>query len=170
MGLVDTIKLQNPDVATLLNNGENFSDIFIKKGNARQKYHQVNITVSEKLRNLISSRGNRLYIGLKSCRVVDRKHINRCYKCHDHTHLAKTCDKTPCCGYCASGQHESVDCAFKRDVENNVGNLKCINCQRNNLEYTGHSVYWHLCPINKALLKQPLRGSLPKIGDLNSQP
>ena len=168
--LIETIKLQNPDVAALLNGGDTFSDIYIKSSSTRQKYSQINMTISEKMRKLISNRGNRLYIGLKSCRIVDRKYISRCYRCHEHGHLALKCDNTSCCGYCSSENHGSVDCEFKRDLETNKRNLKCINCKRSNLEHTGHSVYWPLCPVNKRLLKQSLPGNtLQAVGDLNSK-
>ena len=158
--LVETIKIQNPDIAALLNNGETFSDIYIKNSENTQKYSQVNLNISEKIRNLISNRGNRLYIGLKSCRVVDRRYINRCFKCHDHSHLAAKCNNNTCCGYCASENHDSTDCEFKNDIENNKRSLNCINCKRNNLDHTGHSVYWPLCPVNKRFSKQPTSGSL----------
>ena len=164
---VDTVKLQNPEIADLISNGAVFSDIYIKHGEGK-KYSQINVTVSENIRKLIKNRRSRLYLGLKSCRVVDRKKLNRCYKCHDHNHIAKHCDNTPCCGYCMSEDHESDDCDMKIDIENNKSNFKCINCQRSRNPNIGHSVYWPLCPVNKYHRKTTFTDNPNEQGNLNS--
>lgn len=143
---VNTLKLQNPDVATVIGNDETISDFYSKKSGTR---FQVNITVSDNVRKVIKNRGNRLFIGLKSCRVVDKVNISRCFKCHDHRHFAQECTNVECCGYCSSIEHVSEDCPLKLDVVRNKSQLKCVNCARHNLAGVGHSVYWPLCPINK---------------------
>ena len=148
---IQTVKMQNPEIAELINEGETFSDIYIKNKviiNGR-KNTQINVTVSEKIRKLLNNRRNRLYIGLNSCRVVDKINVLRCYKCHNHDHLAKNCDRTPCCGYCASKTHVSDECTLKNDIRNNISLLKCVNCENNNDACSGHSVYWPLCPANR---------------------
>ena len=164
---IDTVKLQNPDIAELIDNGEVFTDIYIKNGGAHShKSSHMNVTVSENIRKLIRNRRNRIYLGLRSCRVVDRTQLNRCYKCHDHTHIAKYCENTPCCGYCSSKEHVSDDCAMKIDVENNKCNFKCINCMRNKYASSGHSVYWPSCPVNKHFHRK----SLPVDNNTNETP
>ena len=151
---IETIKSQNPNVANVIGQGEGISDFYIKKYGAN---YQVNINVTENIRKVIKSQGNRLFIGLKSCRVVEKENISRCYKCHDHEHIANDCSNIACCGYCADTTHASDDCPLKVDVIKNKSRLKCINCERNGLESSGHSVYWPLCPMNKR--KSRLQGN-----------
>lgn len=149
---INTLKLQNQDVASILDTGENISEFYIKKN---QSTFQVNITVSENIRKAIKNRGNRLFIGLKSCRVVEKVNVSRCYKCHDHSHISNDCNNIECCGYCSSTDHVSDDCPLKSDVIKNKSRLKCVNCERNNLPCFGHSVYWPLCPMNKKYYRTP---------------
>ena len=166
---VETLKLQNPEVATLINNGENISDFYIKKSSNKQNLFQVNITVTENIRKLIRNRGNRLYIGLRSCRVVDKLNVVRCYKCHDHNHLSNRCVNNERCGYCSSYDHTSDNCNLKTDLVNNKSHLNCVNCERNNLPSSGHSVYWPNCPSNKKYREEAIKRLAGNSGGLNSQ-
>ena len=122
---IDTIKLQNLNVADLIDSGETFNDIYI---NEKANSAVFNVTVSEKIRELIKKKGNRLFLGLSSCRVKDKIHISRCRKCHDPSHIANRCEKPEICGYCASDTHKSDDCPLKRDLVANRNKLLCINC------------------------------------------
>ena len=144
------LKVQNPTIAALIDQGENFSDVTLtNKLVGHHTYTQVHATVSPKLCDEIKSGGDRLFIGLSSCRVVDKISMLRCYKCHNHGHVAKNCSEASCCGYCSSVDHESNNCELKRDIYRNKANLNCINCKRRKLNSSGHSVFWSLCPINK---------------------
>ena len=157
---MNMMKLQNAGIATLIEAGEELSNIVLKNRKAGNKtFTQVNITVSANIRKEIENRGNRLFIGLKSCRVVDKVNITRCYICHTHGHLARNCSKIPCCGYCCSNNHASRDCVLKDDIYGNKNSLNCINCHRHKLNPIGHSVFWSLCPINKQFRENAKRST-----------
>lgn len=148
----DTLRVQNPTIAELIDGGETFEDVYFNK-DSTSTTTVVHVTVSEKIRTFIKNRGNRVFLGLKSCRVYDKRNVNRCYDCHDYSHIANHCDKQACCGYCASDNHVSDDCPLKTDLVANKNKLLCINCKRENLDCVGHSVYWPHCPVYKRIIK-----------------
>ena len=155
---MDMMKVQNPTIATLIDQGEGFTDVTLAiKQVGNHKFTQVHATVSLKLRTAIKKNGDRIYIGLSSCRVVDKFGILRCYKCHNHSHVAKNCSGTACCGYCSAENHESNSCELKSNIYENKSRLNCINCKRRSLNSQGHSVFWSLCPINKQFREKAKR-------------
>ena len=68
---IEKVKLQNPVIKELLENGSEFSIVFAKEpredaNNHRQKFHQLVAQVSEDVRQAIKKNNDRLYIDLCS--------------------------------------------------------------------------------------------------------
>ena len=146
----EMLKAQNPRIATLLDKGESLTDVTLTKKTVGQNtYTNVHATVSNKLRKELESSGDRVYIGLNSCRVEDKVNVMRCYRCHVHGHSGNNCKNDPVCGYCGSSEHESKDCKLKDNIYRNKNQLRCINCKRRNLDFHGHTAFWPSCPVNK---------------------
>jgi len=122
---------------------EHFQVHSIKPLKNKQYCFQAFATVSQVLREGISKLNDKLVMGIKSCKVYDRKLVKRCFNCQKFGHFAAECPtpQTPMCGKC-SGEHSTRNC-----TNQTVG---CINCKRDNLEYKSHSASYHGCP---ALLK-----------------
>ena len=79
--VLDEIKSQNPEVSSLINSGNDFNIMFVKK-DFHEKYTVV-ARVSCAIRNVIKANRNRLFIGLTSCKVYDRFYIKRCNNCQE---------------------------------------------------------------------------------------
>ena len=111
------------------------------------------------IREAIIKNGNRVFLGLSSCKVTDRFHLVQCYHCQQFGHK-KDSDYCPrknqnqgLCLYCANN-HLSRDCPDKKNQEKH----KCANCmkskdinRKNNC--TGHSSNSYSCPILLSELK-----------------
>ena len=103
---------------------------------------QAFVSISTILRNAISFRGDKITLGLRSCKVYDRYHVKRCNKCQHFGHYMNECP-TPdamICGKCGSHHHSTNDC---------TGNhTECINCVRNgHTSNTDHPTSSLLCPV-----------------------
>ena len=159
---IEKVKLQNPTIKDLLENGTEFSIVFAKEpkedaNSHRRKFHQVVARVSEDVRQAIKKNNDKIYIDLCAHNVVDRFFVKRCNKCQKFGHYEKDCHEHACCGYC-KGNHLSKDCM---DVqEGDSANYKCINCDRGGKESTGHSTHWHKCPTYMELQKK-VKKSIP---------
>ena len=95
--------------------------------------------LSDMLRGSITQAGNRLVVGLSSCRVYDQFYIKRCYNCQHFDHYAKDCP-TPhehVCGKCSSN-HPTKACDSDSD--------KCVNCVRDGVASTNHKSGSSDCP------------------------
>ena len=101
------------------------------------------VRVGCKIRILIASNRNTVFIGLTACRVYDRFFVKRCNKCQDYGQYAKSCQNSAKCGFC-SGDHQSCDCHLNNYSE--YSSMTCVNCKMNNLPCTGHSTFWSKCP------------------------
>ena len=103
---------------------------------------QAFVSMSTTLRDAISFRGNKVTLGLVSCKLYDRYHVKRCNKCQDFGHYMKECT-TPeltVCGNCSSHHHTTNACDSRHS--------ECINCVRNgHTSNTDHSTSSHLCPV-----------------------
>ncbi len=104
---------------------------------------QAFVSVSLILRDGILRHGDKLTLGLYSCKIYDRFHVKRCNNCQEFRHYAKECP-TPdvkVCGKCSSHHHNTKDC----DDENNI---ECINCsKRGYTENLDHTTNDHRCPV-----------------------
>ena len=73
------------------------------------------LKMSSNIRKLINDNGNKLYVSLSRCRVIERYHILQCYHCQKPGHHSNNCpdkDHEPTCLYC-SGKHTSKMCTDK---------------------------------------------------------
>ena len=93
---------------------------------------RVDPSIKERIRN----NGNRLYLGLSSCKVSNQYHLVQCYTCQEFGHKKgseKCCLKNTqdcICLYCAEN-HMSKNCPMKKNRDKH----KCSNCQK--LQTTG---------------------------------
>ena len=90
------------------------------------------LKMSSNVRKVISDNGDKLYISLKRCRVVDRYHVKQCYHCQKPGHISSECPgkikgDLPTCFYC-SGNHASNECEFKKSEASRC----CSNCLKSN--------------------------------------
>lgn len=138
---------QNVSVGNLVHDGEEFSVVFTKPPAGKNLYHQVTIRVSPKIRSVITSAGDSLFLSSQVCKVRDSFHIRRCNKCQSFGHYAGRCkEDTPnVCGYCGEG-HKSDDCLLKNSAHSTH---KCANCQLAGLDPEGHSTFYYKCPAYK---------------------
>ena len=116
------------------------------------------VRVSPAIRDAISARKNRLFLGVTSCKVYDRFYVKRCNKCNCFGHYKSDCPNSVLCGYCMSKDHESHCCPL-RSSESST-NFKCSNCQNAGLDHEGHSALWFNCPSYKMAQKR-LQSSIP---------
>ena len=101
------------------------------------KYKAI-VRVSDEVRRAIDKSGDRLNIGLASCRVFDNLYVKRCNLCQQLNHWKKDCPETePVCGKC-SGTHETRTCQSPT--------AKCINCVRAKHPNTNHETSSSECP------------------------
>ena len=99
------------------------------------------VSVSTTLRDAISFRGNKITLGLQSCKVYDRYHVKRCNKCQDFGHYMDACP-TPdvtICGKCSSHHHSTNNCDSDQIV--------CINCVRDGHTSNNHPTSSSQCPV-----------------------
>ena len=77
------------------------------------EFFQANIRVSNNIRKFLENNGDRLYIGLTSCKIYDHFYIKRCNKCQAFDHYAVNCKSTTSvCLHCV-GNHASDTCSEK---------------------------------------------------------
>ena len=102
---------------------------------------QATLKVSKKLRIQLKKCGDRLIVGIISCKLFDRVFLKRCACCQEYGHFYAQCPNkdSPHCAKC-SGGHETRDCS-------NPGEECCINCIRNKEEQTNHPSFSKLCPV-----------------------
>ena len=137
------VRSQNHQIATLIDSGEDFDILFIR--NSGLNTCSAVARVGCKIRKLITSNRNKVFIGLTACRVYDRFFVKRCNKCQDFGHYADSCQNAPKCGFC-SGDHQSSNCECGLNSESDYSLMTCVNCKMNNLPCTGHSAFWSKCP------------------------
>ena len=103
---------------------------------------QAFVSVSTILRDAISYRGNKVTLGLQSCKVYDRYHVKRCNKCQQFGHYMDQCPSpdVTVCGKCSSHHHCTNDCDSNQ--------IECINCVRNGqTSNTDHPTSSRHCPV-----------------------
>ena len=92
----------------------------------------------------ITRSGNRVFLGLTSCRAFDRFWATQCRHCQKFGHTKDRCpakNTSPTCSFCA-GPQASLDCPDKSV-------LKCVNCSslRSPAERCHHSASSLDCPV-----------------------
>ena len=125
----------------------------------KQEYYQAFATVSQVLREGISKLSNKLVMGITSCKVYDRKLVNRCFNCQKFGHFSSHCPtpQAPSCSRCG-GNHSTRTCTSNA--------TSCINCKRANLEHSSHSASHHACPAlakYEEQQKKPLNSRQPAV-------
>ena len=139
---------------------EHFKIHVVKPLKNNPERYQIYASVSQILRDGIHRLGEKLLMGVNSCKVYDRSQTKRCNKCQMFGHYMASCPAVePSCGKC-SGNHQTNDCTSEaRD---------CINCKRNNIERTTpHSAFYHKCPAMHKY--QDLKQQYQLVDDLNMQ-
>ena len=140
--LLEAVQKQNRDNGLPEVTAENFQIIFIKLVKSTNErfpdtYHAV-VRVSDEIRNTFKVLGDRVYINLQSCRVVNRLFVRRCNKCQEFKHFHKECKAAhSTCGKCGE-QHDTRAC--ESDTR------KCINCARHGHSQLSHETSWSRCP------------------------
>ena len=139
--IVSGIQEKSPMIKGLLDAGHTLTLLFSRVKNGKK---MAVIKMSPDVRNTIVRSGNRVFLGLSSCRAFDRFWALQCHHCQKFGHTKDRCPKksaSPICGFCA-GSHTSSDCPDKSV-------LKCVNCSSlgNLLERCRHSASSLDCPV-----------------------
>ena len=128
---IERIKSQNTKLAEKIEEGSEFSVVFSKEHHLKPGFkrnvdadndtvYQVVVRVSDEIRHIIKSSGDRIFIGFSSYRVFDRFYVKTCVQCHRFGHYIADCDATPCCGYCGDDSHSSKDCPINQSKEHSI--------------------------------------------------
>ena len=113
---------------------------------------QAFVNVTKVFREGLNHFGNKVSIGLGTCKIYDRYYIKRCNNCQHFGHYMKECptQNAHVCGNCTSN-HYTNDCTSSE--------TKCINCVRNGMEKTDHKANSYSCPSftkNQEIMKKKL--------------
>lgn len=155
--LLDVVLKSHPEIKTYIDNGAVFNVLNIRK-QSKNNMFQANIRLSNNIRKFIEHLGNRLYIGLTSCKVYDHFHVKRCNKCQKYGHYQAACTSPVFnCGIC-SINHDTNICPNKENA--NYTGL-CINCKQSkvsNIDYNHKATAQSCQSYKNAQLK--LRNSI----------
>ena len=157
--LRESILSKNPTVNKLVNEDNKMFELIFISDEKDKDFSYAIIKVDPCIKDEIQNVGNRLYIGLSSCKVSERYHILQCYKCQrfGHKRGSKQCpldnSDEETCLYCASN-HLSKNCPSKSQTES----FKCSNCKTSKdpkcrANYTGHTSTNRNCPMLQQALK-----------------
>ena len=159
---------QNQVIKNLVESGETFHVVFVKKPGEYSKTWTMVARVSPRIRDEIRRLGNKLHIGLSNYQVRDRFYVKRCNNCQFYHHYEDVCKKTKQCGYCRSRDHTSIECPIKNSP---LGQHSCCNCESSGKTvYKGHNTMWYRCPTYKeeqAKLKKSINYNYSAQDDLN---
>ncbi|XP_049317914.1 uncharacterized protein LOC125780185 [Bactrocera dorsalis] len=100
----------------------------------------------EAARQLLLTR--RLKVGWVNCRIREYRQPQRCFKCLDYGHTAKTCtneDRSRLCRRCGEGEHQAKDCNNKP---------KCFLCLKAGSKEIDHFTGSVRCPVYKKAAQQ----------------
>ena len=139
--IVSGIQDKNPQIRELLNAGHTLTLVFSR---VRDGKKMAVLKMSPEVRNAIARSGNRVFLGLTSCRAFDRFWATQCRHCQKFGHTKDRCpakNNPPSCCYC-SGPHASPVCPDKSV-------LKCVNCSSlgSPPERCKHSASSLECPV-----------------------
>ena len=139
--LFEAVQKQNtenglPEVTT-----ETFNILFLKIVKGSNQYpdtQQAVVRVSEQIRDSLKTLGDRVYMDLQSCRVVNRLFVRRCNHCQQFKHFHRECKEThSVCGKCGD-RHDTRECLSTTK--------SCINCKNNGYTPVDHETSWYKCP------------------------
>ena len=148
----EDILCRNPFLKTLHDTGKVFSVLFMRKNNGL-----VNFTVKldPEIRHAILKNSSKVFVGLKSCRVIDSFPFKVCFNCQmTGDHLSNECpirDRT-LCRYC-SENHKTKDCGSKNDTSKHI----CVNCHNSKINRIKSNANTHFsnhvnCPLVTAIV------------------
>ena len=163
--LREELMKKNGFIKTLVDDmKKTFEIIFIAKKDSNFSYAVVR--VDPEIKNAIFNKGNRLYLGLSTCKVTKQYHLIQCYSCQKFGHkrgsekcMVKSSDDCICL-YCAE-KHPSKDCLSKKNLEKH----KCSNClasdkNNNNSKNVSHTSNSLSCPILQSELRHLLNRTM----------
>ena len=139
--IISMVQDKNPKIKGLMTEGYTLTLLFTR---TREGKRMAVMKMSPEIRNAIVSNGNRVFLGLTSCRAFDRFWATQCHHCQKYGHTKERCPSrsaSPVCEFCASS-HASSDCPDKSV-------LKCVNCslQGKTPDRCHHSASSLDCPI-----------------------
>ena len=160
--LVNDIVRRNASIKNIIdgNSTEFISVVVLQKKmiNHNCVTYTAVLKMSCAVRKSIFDNGNRLYVSLRRCKVVDRFYVKQCYHCQQHGHVSDDCtvkkdDALPTCFYC-SGSHPSSKCTSKQSERNH----RCANCLKSrnpNLVQgaNSHTAASSECPIMQSYVE-----------------
>ena len=121
----------------LLDNAKHFKLLAMQKLKNNEDLSQIILKVTLALRNIFKNLGDRLFIGLRSCRIYDQVQVVRCYNCQEFGHIKPNCTKALQCSKCLEN-HDSRTCK--------ITDFQCINCHKSGLDIN-LSDYSSSCPF-----------------------
>ena len=142
-----------------------FQIIFISD-NKDTNFSSAILRVDPDIKNAIQGNGNRVFLGLSSCRVTNQYHILQCYTCQAFGHKvgSEKCtlknSQSSICLYCAE-QHISKNCPSKKNSDKH----RCANCTKSDNSNSASSNYAHpsnsvQCPLLQNELKALLNRTM----------
>ena len=139
--LNEMIIRSHPEIKSFIDKGAVFSILHIRKQNKNEKF-QANIRVSNNIRQFIENIGNRLYIGIQSCKVHDHFYVKRCNKCQKYGHFIGECKaEHPTCAICCSHDHQSKECTSTESPT-------CNNCKTSKNPSLNQNIHHHASDVN----------------------
>jgi len=152
---------KNPQLDQVCTNEHAVFDIVsVKSLRKNTSVFQAFVRVSDDVRAVIKSNGDKLFLGWQALPVYDHLYIKRCNKCQGYNHYHRDCKNTQCCGLCASSNHQYINCPHKdKAATDKASFFSCINCKNANKPDTAHPAYSSMCSMyryEQTLLKKSL--------------
>ena len=121
---------QNPGIGLLVSEESVFDVVSIKPLRKNNTKYQAFVHVSDDIRNMIKSWGDKLFYEWEKLFVYDQLNVPRCYRCQGYNHFARDCKYGVSCGLCASHEHEYKSCPHReKSDESKALAYCCINCK-----------------------------------------
>ena len=103
--IISDILDKNPQIKESLNAGHTVTLVFSR---VRDRKKMAVLKMSPEVRNAIARSGNRVFLGLTSCRTFDRFWSTQCRHYHKFGHTKERCptkNTSPACDFCAGPPH-----------------------------------------------------------------